>query len=53
MIECHIGLRGCWCNLIVINVNAPSEEKSDYSKDSFCEELEQVFIFLSTVCKVC
>jgi hypothetical protein len=24
-------------------VHAPSEEKGDYSKDSFCEELEQVF----------
>ena len=24
-------------------MHAPSEEKSDESKDSFCEELEQVF----------
>jgi hypothetical protein len=24
-------------------VQAPSEEKSDYLKDSFCEDLEQVF----------
>jgi len=36
-------LRGCWCNIIVLNVHAPSEEKSDDSKDSFYEELEQVF----------
>jgi len=36
-------LRGRWCN-IVLNVHAPSEEKSDESKDSFCEELEQVFL---------
>jgi hypothetical protein len=28
---------------IVLNVHAPSEEKSDESKDSFYEELEQVF----------
>ena len=28
---------------IVVNVHAPSEEKSDESKDSFYEELEQVF----------
>jgi hypothetical protein len=35
-------LRGCWCS-IVLNVHAPSEEKSDDSKDSFYEELEQVF----------
>ena len=37
----YIALRGCWCN-IVMNVHAPSEEKSDDSKDSFYEELEQV-----------
>ena len=36
-------LRGRWCNIIVLNVHAPSEEKSDNSKDSFYEELEQVF----------
>ena len=36
-------LRGCWCNITVSNVHAPNEEKSDYSKDSFCEKLEQVF----------
>jgi hypothetical protein len=31
-------LRSRWCN-IVLNVHAPSEEKSDDSKDSFYEEL--------------
>jgi hypothetical protein len=35
-------LRGHWCNIIVLNVHAPTEEKSDDSKDSFYEELEQV-----------
>ena len=39
----YIVLRGCWRNIIVVNVHAPSEEKSDESKDSFYEELEQVF----------
>ena len=39
----YIVLRGRWCNIIVLNVHAPSEEKSDSSKDSFYEELEQVF----------
>ena len=28
-------LRGRWFNIIVVNVRAPSEEKSDESKDSF------------------
>jgi len=38
-----IVLRGHWCNIIVLNVRAPNEGKSDDSKDSFFEELEQVF----------
>jgi exonuclease III len=36
-------LRGRWCNITVLNVHAPTEEKSDDSKDSYYEELEQVF----------
>jgi len=39
----YIVLRGRWCNIIVLNVHAPSEDKSDDSKESFYEELEQVF----------
>jgi len=39
----HVVLRGRWCNTIVLNVNAPSEEKIDDSKVIFYEELEQVF----------
>jgi len=35
-------LRGRWCN-IVLNGHAQTEEESDDSKDSFYEELEQVF----------
>ena len=42
----YMVMRGRWCNIIVLNLHAPSEEKSDDSKDSFYEELEQVF-FLS------
>ena len=41
----YIVLRARWCNIIVLNVHAPSEEKSDESKDSFYEELEQVFFY--------
>jgi len=39
----YIVLRGRWRNIIVINAHAPSEEKSEESKVSFYEELEQVF----------
>ena len=30
-------LKGRWCNIIVLNVHAPSEDKRDDSKDSFYE----------------
>jgi hypothetical protein len=36
-------LRGRWCSIIVLNVHAPTEDKIDYIKDRFYEELEQVF----------
>jgi hypothetical protein len=42
----YIDLIGRWCNTIVLNVQASSEEKSGDSKDSFYEELEQ-FINIS------
>jgi len=47
----YIVLRGRGCSIIVLNVRESSEEESDDSKDSFCEELEQVFfiIFLSKI----
>jgi hypothetical protein len=38
----YIVLTVHWCN-IVMNVHAPGEEKCDDSKDSFYEQLEQVF----------
>jgi len=31
----YIGLRVRWCNILVLNVHAPSKEKSDVSKDTF------------------
>ena len=47
----YIVLRGRWYNIIVLNVHAPSEDQCDDSKDSFYEELEQVFfiIFLGII----
>jgi hypothetical protein len=39
----YIVLTGRWCNVIVLTAHAPSEETSADSKDSFYEELEQVF----------
>jgi hypothetical protein len=39
----YIILRGCWCNIIVLNVHAPTEGKIDDIKDRFYKELQQVF----------
>jgi 23S rRNA C2498 (ribose-2'-O)-methylase RlmM len=36
-------LRGCWCDDIVLNVHLPTEDKSDDTKDSLYEWLEQAF----------
>jgi hypothetical protein len=38
----YITLGGCWCDIIVLNVHASTENKSD-TKDSFYKELEHVF----------
>jgi hypothetical protein len=38
-----ISLKGCWCDIIVLNVHAPTEDKDDVIKDSSYKELEQVF----------
>jgi hypothetical protein len=39
----YITLKGHWCDIIVLNVNAPTEDKDDDIKASFYKVLEQVF----------
>jgi exonuclease III len=39
----YIILRGHWCHIIVLNVHAPTKDKTDDVKDIFYEELESVF----------
>jgi exonuclease III len=39
----YITLKGRWCDIVVLNVHAPTEDKDDVIKDNFYEELEQVF----------
>jgi uncharacterized membrane-anchored protein YhcB (DUF1043 family) len=39
----YIVLRGRCCNIIVLNGQKKTQEKSDDSKHRFDEELEQVF----------
>jgi hypothetical protein len=39
----QIILRGCWCGIIVLDVDAPTSDKSDDTKESFYKELDCVF----------
>jgi hypothetical protein len=39
----YIILRSRWFHIIVLNVHAPTEDKTDDVKDSFYEELECIF----------
>jgi exonuclease III len=39
----HIVLRARWCDIIVLNVHAPTEDKIDDVEDRFYKELEHVF----------
>jgi hypothetical protein len=39
----YIILRSRWFHSIVLNVHAPTEDKTDDVKDSFHEELERIF----------
>jgi hypothetical protein len=39
----YIILKGHWCDIIVLNAHAPTEDKDDDIKDSFYEEQKQVF----------
>jgi hypothetical protein len=48
----YTDLRGHWCNIIVLNVHAPSENKSDDSKDSFTRNWKKfLIIFLGVILK--
>jgi hypothetical protein len=39
----YVILRSRWCDIIVLNVYAPTEDKIDDMKERFYEELENVF----------
>jgi hypothetical protein len=40
----YITLKGHWCDIIVLNMDAPTEDKGDDIEDSLYEELEQYLI---------
>jgi exonuclease III len=39
----YIIQKGHWCDIIILNVHAPTEDKIDDTKNRFYEELEHVF----------
>jgi hypothetical protein len=39
----YIILRGRWCDIIVLNIQTPTEDKTDDVKDSSYEKLESMF----------
>jgi hypothetical protein len=39
----YVTLKGLWCDIIELNVHAPTDDKDDVKNDRFHEELEQVF----------
>jgi hypothetical protein len=39
----YVILRGRYCDIIVLNVHDPTEDKTDNIKDSVYEELEHAF----------
>jgi hypothetical protein len=43
----YIILRGLWCNIIVLNVHAPIEDKIVDIKDRFYEELIHIYLINS------
>ena len=43
----HSVLRGHWCDIVVLKAHPPNMDKSDNSKHSSYEELEQVFKHLT------
>jgi exonuclease III len=41
----YVTLKGRWCDIILLNVHAPTKDKDDDIENSFYEELEQVFYY--------
>jgi hypothetical protein len=39
----YITLKGRWCDIIILNAHAPTEDKDDVIRNIIYEELEQVF----------
>jgi hypothetical protein len=35
----YINLKACWCDIIVLNVHVPTEDKDDVIKDSFTKKM--------------
>jgi hypothetical protein len=49
---CHITLISCYCDVMVLNMHAPTKSKTDDIKDSFYEEINFVINFFCIYCIV-
>jgi hypothetical protein len=50
MVSYILVVLGCrWCNIIVLQMHAPIEDKSDYLKDSFTRNFRRFFIIVLSV----
>jgi phage terminase large subunit-like protein len=49
----YIILRGHWRHIILLNIHAPPEDKTDDMKDSFYKKLERLIRSLNTIRKFC
>jgi hypothetical protein len=49
----YITIQGRWCDIIVLNVHAQTEDTSNDTNDRFYEELQQVINSQSTTQECC
>ena len=50
----YVVLKGVWCSIIILNFQAPIEDKSFNSTNSSCNELQQIFDYIPENCvKIC
>jgi len=50
----YVVLKGGWCSIIILNLQTPIEDKSFNSKNSSCNELQQIFDYIPENClRIC
>jgi len=47
----YVVLKGGWCTIIILNLQAPIVDKIFNSKNSSCNELQQIFNYIPENCE--